>query len=112
MRAKAMGYSQWIPWLISAVSVLFAILTYVRNGRKDFREETKEDEAKFDDIGKSLLKANMKLDQVCATTNETRTDIKSMNKDLIAMDRRLTIVEQNMKTVFSALDDLKGRVGD
>jgi len=105
-----MGYSQMIPWGISFVSLLFAIFTYVRNGKKDFKEETKEDEAKFDDIGKSLLKANMKLDQVCATTNETRTDIKSMNKDLIAMDRRLTIVEQNMKTVFSTIEDLKGKV--
>lgn len=105
-----MGYSQFIPWGISFVSVLIAVFSYVRNGKKDLKEETKEDEAKFDDIGKSLLKANMKLDQVCATTNETRTDIKSMNKDLIAMDRRLTIVEQNMKTVFSTLEDLKGKV--
>lgn len=107
-----MGYSQWIPWGISLISVLIALASFLRTGKKDNKEDIQKEEAKFDGIKEGLLKANMKLDTVCATTNETRSDIKSMTKDLIAMDRRVTVIEQDMKTVFSTLDELKGKVNE
>lgn len=99
-----MNYFNLIPWGISLISVIVAILTFARNGKKDTKEELQKEESKFDGIKEGLLKANMKLDTVCATTNETRSDIKSMTKDLISMDRRLTIVEKDVA-------DLKGKVG-
>lgn len=88
-----------IPWGISACMLLFAILTYVRTGRKDNKAEANDENAKFEGIRESLLKANMKLDQVCSTTNETRTDIKSLNKDIISLDRRVTVLESEIKTI-------------
>ena len=100
-----MNYFNLIPWGISLISVIVAILTFARNGKKDTKEELQKEESKFDGIKEGLLKANMKLDTVCATTNETRSDIKSLTKDLISMDRRLTIVEKDVA-------DLKGKVGD
>lgn len=71
-----------------------------------------KEESRFDGIKESLLKANMKLDQVCATTNETRSDIKSLNKDIGDIDRRVTIVERDLKTAFNAIDELKGKVNE
>lgn len=91
-----MGIEQLIPWTISGISLLFVILTYSRNGRKE-----------NDSVKESLLKANMKLDQVCATTNETRTDIKSMNKEMADMGNRISVVERDLKTAFNMIDDLK-----
>lgn len=104
-----MSFLTWIPIVISLVSVVIAALTYARNGKKDAKEGFKEEETKFDAIKEGVLKANMKLDAVCATTNETRSDIKSMTKDLINIDRRVTGLETNMKQVFKELDELKGR---
>lgn len=92
---------QYIPWIISALSLLVAAMTYHRNGEKDER-------GAMDGIRESLLKANMKLDQVCATTNETRSDIKAVNKDLTALDGRIIALERDMKTAFNAIDELKG----
>jgi peptidoglycan hydrolase CwlO-like protein len=83
-------------------------LTFARNGKKDTVKAIEEEDKKFDGIKESLLKANMKLDQVCSTTTETRSDIKSLNKDIIMIDRRLTIVERDMKTAFNSIDELKG----
>ena len=65
---------------------------------------------KFTDIEKSLLKANLKLDQLCATTSETRTDIKSLNKDLNSLSGRVTVVERDLKTAFEKIDELKGKI--
>ena len=107
-----MSNTQWIPYVISFVATLIAVLSYFRTGKKDDKEETREEEARLNEIGQSLLKANIKLDTVCSTTTETRADIKSMTKDLAAMDRRVTIIERDMKTAFNAIEELKGKVSE
>ena len=103
------GY-EFIPWIISFLSLVLCIMTYVRNGQKDEKESLKEDDVKFNGIKEGVLKANMKLDQVCATTNETRADIKSLNKDLKDMDTRVVVLERDMKTAFNNIKELKERV--
>lgn len=99
---------QYIPWIISAISVTIAVMTYTRNGRKDQAEEIREEGQQMASVKEALLKANMKLDQVCATTNETRSDIKSQSKDLQRLETRITVVERDLKTAFSKIDDMKG----
>lgn len=96
-----------IPWGISALLLLFSILTYTRNGRKDKKTEEKEDNSKMDAIKESLLKVDLKLDQVGATTTETRTDIKSLNKDLQGLGTRVSVLESDMKSAFRQIDELK-----
>ena len=105
-----MDYTNIIPWTISLISLIVVILTFVRNGKKDDKENIEKEDAKFDGIKEGLIKANMKLDQVCATTNETRSDIKSLNKDIIAIDKRVSVVERDLKTAFNQIDELKGKV--
>ena len=107
-----MDYTNWIPWGISLVSVVIALLSFLRNGKKEDREDIQKEESRFDGIKEGLLKANMKLDTVCATTNETRADIKSMNRDLNNIDRRVTGLERDMKTVFNTINELKGRTSE
>ncbi len=99
----------WIPWSISFLSLVVCVLTYLRNGRNDEKKDLKEEEDKISGIKEGVLKANMKLDQVCATTNETRSDIKSLNRDLKALDTRVVVLERDMKTAFNLIGELKGR---
>lgn len=88
-----------------AVSITNLAISNARNSKKDTAEQIKERE----DIREGLLKANMKLDQVCATTNETRTDIKSLNSQLTDVDKRVTVVERDLKTAFIRIDELRER---
>lgn len=99
-----------IPWSISLVSLIILIITFFRSGSKERKEDIKHEDTKFTDIEKSLLKANLKLDQLCATTSETRTDIKSLNKDLNSLSGRVTVVERDLKTAFEKIDELKGKI--
>jgi len=105
-----MDYWNLIPWGISAVAGLIALLTYMRNGNKQRKEEILEDDAKLDGIKESLLKANMKLDQVCVTTNETRTDIKALNKDLNTLEKEVVVIKRDLKTAFTRIDELREKV--
>jgi septal ring factor EnvC (AmiA/AmiB activator) len=97
----------WIPWTISAVSLLIAFLTFMRNTSNDSRERLIEDNQKMDNINQSLIKVNMKLDQACNTINELRIDIKSLNTSVQDLDRRVTILERDLKTAFVRIDELR-----
>lgn len=103
-----MDASNIIPWGIAFVSLVIAILSYFRTGNKDKKQEITEEMLKFDGLKESLIKVNMKLDQVCATTNETRTDIKSLNNSLTEIDKRVCVLERDLKTAFTRIDELKG----
>lgn len=96
-----------IPWFISALSLLFVILTYARSGKKEAKQDVKENDEALTGIRESLIKVNLKLDQVCNTTNEIRTDNKALAKDLQALDNRVTCVENDVKNIHSFLDALK-----
>lgn len=100
-----MNYWNLIPWTISLICLIIAVLTYLWNTNKDKKSEIKEEDLTINGLEKGILKANMKLDQVCATTNETRSDIKALSFNLSEIDKRLCIVENEVK-------DLKKKVGD
>lgn len=84
---------------ISFVMVIIAILTYIKAKKKDEKKDIQDESSQFNEINTSLLKANMKLDQVCSTTNETRTDIKALNKDITTLDKRVSNLELRVDNI-------------
>lgn len=100
-----MNYWNLVPWSISFVCLIIAVLTYLWNTNKDKKSDIKQEDMTINGLKEGILKANMKLDQVCATTNETRTDIKSLSYNLSEIDKRLCVVENEVK-------DLKKKVGE
>lgn len=105
-----MEWTSVISIVISATMMIIAIVTLSRNGRKDRKNEYVEESQKIESIKESLLKANLKLDQVCATTVETRSDIKAMNEYMNKVEKRVTILEKTMETVWVRIDELKDAV--
>jgi len=106
-----MEWTNLIPWGMTLATVIIAIITLSRNGRKDRKEEYVEQSSKIHEIEQSLIKVNVKLDQLCVTTTETRSDIKAMNQGLQEMDKRVTTMENDMKTMWMRIDELKEKVG-
>ena len=101
---------QYIPWIISGIACVITVLTYVRAGHKDEMKDKAEVQAKLEVLSKALIKANLKLDQVYATTNEMRADVKTLNNSLTEMDKRLSRVESDLKTAFMRIDELREEV--
>ena len=101
--------SPWnlIPWSISIIALLITIVTFIINRKKDLKTEQKDESSQFEGIREALIKANIKLDQLCAVTNETRTDIKSLNKDIVELDKRISVVERDIQTAFMRIDELR-----
>lgn len=99
-----------IPWSISIIALVITIVTFVINRKKDLKTEQKDESSQFEGIREGLIKANIKLDQVCAVTNETRTDIKALNKDIVELDKRVSVVERDVQTAFMRIDELRDAV--
>lgn len=93
--------------IISAIVCLLNIVAFIIARKKDSTDEVTQDLTKFDGIKESLIKVNMKLDQVCATTIETRADIKAMQNQYSEMDKRIVIIERDMKTLWNKIDELR-----
>ncbi len=87
-----MNTASIISLCISSVMMLIGISTYFRNKNKDDRDNDNS-------IKEGLIKANMKLDQVCSTTNETRTDIKALSKDFVSLDKRVSNLEVRVEQI-------------
>lgn len=99
-----------IPWSISIIALVITIVTFIINRKKDLKTEQKDESLQFEGIREGLIKANIKLDQVCAVTNETRTDIKALNKDIVELDKRISVIERDVQTAFLRIDELRDTI--
>ena len=99
-----------VPWLISIGMFVLAIITLARNGRKDRKSDYVEEAKKIDTIKESLIKANVKLDTLCTTLNDTRNDLGKMNDNFNEVSERVSLLERDMKTAFMRIDELKAKV--
>lgn len=104
-----MEWTSVISIVISATMMIIAIITLSRNGRKDRKNEYVEETQQMQSIEKSLIKVNMKLDQLCTTTTETRSDIKAMNEYINSVEKRVSVLEENIKAAWIRIDELKER---
>lgn len=102
-----MEWTNLIPWGIALVTLIIGIISFTRTGRKERKAEYIEEKSTIDGIKESLIKANMKLDQLCATTNETRSDIKSMKDYINAMEKRVSVLENNIKIAFQQIEEIR-----
>lgn len=90
-----------VALLISVASIVFTALNYRRNAKKDDEEHQREKEKQVE----NRLKMNMKLDQLCNTTNEIRSDTKAIFEQMRNLEKRVGLVEQSTKTLHERLDD-------
>lgn len=100
-------WTNLIPWGISFVMLIFSVMTYARNGSNDKKVEMMEENDRDKAIQQSLIKMDVKIDQLCSTTNETRSDIKAMNSKVSDLDKEVAIVKRDIKTAFTQIDELR-----
>ena len=95
-----MNITSIISICIACGSLIFVAINY-GTGRHDKADgETEE-------IKTSLIKCNMKLDQLCATTNAIQTDIKAMQSRMNDVEKTIGIMQRDLQTAFMRIDELK-----
>lgn len=90
-----------LAFIVSITSISMTLINFKRNSRK-IKEEGN---IKLQKEIEEKVKMNLKLDQLCNTTNEIRTDNKSVLERLNVLDIRLTKAEQSVKSAHHRLDE-------
>ena len=85
--------------LVSVSSLLIAAATFFSSRKKDIQQDSQ-----------GVLKANMKLDQICATTNETRSDIKAINSQIQALTERQIKTEAEIRSIWKRVHELRDEI--
>lgn len=85
-----------ISLIISVVSIAFVAVTFFANRKKSSQKDAEQ-----------LIKANMKLDQICSTTNETRADIKAINNQIKDITEEQIKQRLEIKAIWKKIDELK-----
>ena len=98
--------------VFSGCMLLISLVTFIINNVKSSKNDTKAEEGRLNDINQSLLKVNMKLDQVCTTTSEIRTDIKTMQTKQIEHTEQIAILNGRVDTAFMRIDELRDAISD
>lgn len=83
--------------IISLISITFVVVTFIINRRKDDKEEQDKNNKEMNGISRSLLEMDLTLKQISNTTNETRTDIKTMNSQLIEHGKQIALMQRDIE---------------
>ena len=109
--------------LVAFVSVVFAILTFSFNRKKDASEAKNEAikrereiyERELERIKKeteNTTSIKTKLEELCAQNTSIKDDVRDTNRNIQVMANNQTAHNEQMKTIFSRLDDHEGRLKD
>ncbi len=87
-----------ITFLMTIALFCFNTIQFFSNRKKDTKDESRE-----------LMKANIKLEQICSVTNETRADIKAMNGQIEKINQEQIKQRLEINTIWKRIDELKER---
>ena len=97
-------------WLFSLGMFVIALVTLARNGKKDLRQEYTEESSKIHEIDQSITRLCTKMDVLQHTMEETRQEIKAINDGLQEVKMRVRSFEQEQKTMWIRIDEIKGKI--
>ena len=86
-----------VALLLTVSSIAMTFLSFRRNTKKDNESDIE-----------NKVKMNMKLDQLCNTTNAIAIDIKNVTKTIQSLNERVTKIEQSVKSAHHRLDEHLG----
>lgn len=90
-----------LAFIVSMTSIVVTLLNFKRSSKKLDEEQKAKTEKEIEE----KIKMNLKLDQLCNTTNEIRTDNKSVLDRLNGLDIRVTKAEQSIKSAHYRIDE-------
>ena len=90
---------EFVPLIISIISVLFVVLTFAFARGKD-----------HDSQKENNIKMNMKLDVLCQNTNQILLKQEKQEDRLQNVEKEQVILQRDLKTAFNAIEELKERM--
>lgn len=93
--------------IMMIVGVVTFVISRIREGKNDIEEENKDKE----DMKSSLLELSYLTKTINQTTNDIKTDVKSLSSNMNDIDKRVIRLENEQANMWRRIDEVKGKVG-
>lgn len=87
-----MNITPIISVCIACASLIFVAVNY-GTGRHD------KSNNEMEEIKTSLIKCNMKLDQICSTTTNIQTDIKATQSRVTDLEKEVSVMQRDIEEI-------------
>jgi DNA repair ATPase RecN len=96
--------SFWVALLALAASIIFGVIGATRNNSVDVKSEIEE--AKKE--AASSARIETALNSIKSDTRDIKSEQKGVRLDMNEMSRRLTKVEESLKSAWVRIDEIRG----
>lgn len=93
--------------IMMIVGVVTFVISRIREGKNDIEEENKDKE----DMKSSLLELSYLTKTINQTTNDIKTDVKSLSSNMNDIDKRVIRLENEQANMWRRIDEVKGKAG-
>ena len=88
----------------SGFVLLCSVLTVIFTSRRNLKRDTQEDTEKMSELSVGIMKANIKLEQICSTTSQTQSDVKNMADVISKHSERIVALEKDVELIKRQLE--------
>lgn len=88
----------------SGFVLLCSVLTVIFTSRRNLKRDTQEDTEKMSELSVGIMKANIKLEQICSTTTQTQSDVRQMSEVISKHSERILSLEKDVELLKRRLE--------
>lgn len=88
----------------SGFVLLCSVLTIIFTSRRNLKRDTQEDTEKMSELSVGIMKANIKLEQICSTTTQTQSDVRQMSEVISKHSERILSLEKDVELLKKKLE--------
>lgn len=90
--------------------MIVSFILFVRTLNRDSKENMEEQASRNDKINASLLKQSLMLENITQNVGDIKTEIKSINTNINDVEKRVSLIESEQKTMWMRVDELKEKI--
>ena len=90
--------------------MIVSFILFIRTLNRDSKENMEEQASRNDKINASLLKQSLMLENITQNVGDIKTEIKSINTNINDVEKRVSLIESEQKTMWIRVDELKEKI--
>ena len=89
------------------ISLIVSFILFVRTLTRDSKENLEAQASRNDKINSSLLELNLMSKNINNNVADIKADVKALKGNINEVEKRVTVIENEQKTMWFRIDELK-----
>lgn len=92
------------------VSLIVSFILFIRTLTRDNKENLEAQATRNDKINASLLELNLMSKNINQNVSDIKVDIKAINTNMNEVEKRVSLIENEQKTMWMRIDEVKEKI--